>query len=220
LNPFISGLLILIIVAGIYFEMQSPGLGFAGLAALVALILYLVPYYLNGLAENWEIIAFFIGIILIAFEIFVIPGFGIAGISGIVLAVSSLVLIMLNNDAFDFEFVRMNDVLVAVAAAMGGLLGGGILLFVLGANMTGTRLYKRVALTDTQDRSKGYVSNPITEDLKGKSGTAYTVLRPSGKVIINGKMYDAYTRGDFIEKGETVEVVSDEGSTLKVKSLA
>ncbi len=84
LNPFISGILILVILAGIYFEMQAPGLGFAGLAALVALILYLVPYYLNGLAENWEIIALFIGLALIAVEIFVLPGFGIAGISGII----------------------------------------------------------------------------------------------------------------------------------------
>src|SRR5690606_30560009 len=47
LNPFISGLLILIIIGGIYFEMQTPGVGFPGFTALVALILYLVPYYLN-----------------------------------------------------------------------------------------------------------------------------------------------------------------------------
>ncbi|HEU5145687.1 MAG TPA: ATP-dependent Clp protease proteolytic subunit, partial [Chryseosolibacter sp.] len=66
LNPVISSILILIIIAGIYFEMQTPGMGFAGLAALVALIIYLVPYYLNGLAANWEIIAFFIGLALIA----------------------------------------------------------------------------------------------------------------------------------------------------------
>jgi membrane-bound serine protease (ClpP class) len=124
---------------------------------------------------------------------------------------------MLNNDAFDFEFVRMNDVLVALAAAMGGLLGGVILLFVAGANLQGTRLYKRVALTDTQASSKGYISNPWDEALKGKTGIAQTVLRPSGKVIIGGKMYDAYTRGDYIEKGETIEVISDEGSSLKVK---
>src|SRR5688572_19285205 len=110
LNPFISGVLILIILGGIYFEMQTPGMGFAGLAALVALILYLVPYYLNGLAENWEIIMFFVGLALIAVEIFVLPGFGIAGISGITLTVGALVLIMLNNNAFDFEFVAMNDI--------------------------------------------------------------------------------------------------------------
>jgi membrane-bound serine protease (ClpP class) len=221
LNPFISGILILIIIAGIYFEMQAPGLGFAGLAALVALILYLIPYYLNGLAENWEIIAFFIGIILIALEVFVIPGFGIAGISGIVITVGSLVLIMVNNDAFDFEFVRMNDLLLALAASLGGMLGGGILLFVLGSRLSGTRFYSRVALTDTQDSSKGYTSNVLVkESLKGKSGVAQTVLRPSGKIIIDGKLYDAYTRGDFIEKGQAVEVISDEGSALKVKQVS
>jgi membrane-bound serine protease (ClpP class) len=220
LNPFISGILILIIIAGIYFEMQAPGLGFAGLAALVALILYLIPYYLNGLAENWEIIAFFIGIVLIAFEIFVIPGFGVAGIAGIIVTVGSLVLIMINNDAFDFEFVRMNDILLALAAALGGMLGGGILLFVLGSKLAGTRFYSRVVLTDTQDSSKGYTSNVLVkESLRGKSGVAQTVLRPSGKVIIDGKMYDAYTRGDFIEKGQPIEVISDEGSALKVKII-
>lgn len=217
INPFISGILILIIIAGIYFEMQAPGLGFAGLAALVALILYLVPYYLNGLAANWEIIAFFIGIVLIGFEIFVIPGFGVAGVSGIVITIMSLVLIMINNDAFDFEFVRMNDILIALAAAIGGMLGGGVLLFVLGANLDKTPFYKRVALTDTQDSKKGFVSNPILESLVGKTGIAHTVLRPAGKVLIEGKTYDASTRGDYIEKGQPIEVISDEGSSLKVK---
>jgi membrane-bound serine protease (ClpP class) len=208
-----------VIIAGIYFEMQTPGIGFAGLAALVALVLYLVPYYLNGLAENWEIIAFFIGIILIGLEIFVIPGFGITGVSGIIMVVGSLVLIMINNDAFDFGFVRMNDILVALAAALGGLLGGGVLLFVLGARIADTAIYKKVALTDTQDSKQGYTSAAVRGSLMGKKGVTHTVLRPSGKVLIDEIVYDAYTRGDFIEKGQTVEVISDEGTTLKVKSF-
>ena len=217
INPFISGILILVIIGGIYFEMQHPGLGFAGLAALVALILYLVPYYLNGLAENWEIIAFFVGIILIALEIFVIPGFGVAGISGIILAVGSLILIMLNNQNFDFEFVPMNDILLATSAAMGGLLGAGILFFVVGSRLPGTRFYSKIALTDTQDSKKGYTSSFIKDSMVGRHGTAHTVLRPSGKVLIDEILYDAYTRGDFIEKGQEIEVVSDEGTSLKVK---
>jgi membrane-bound serine protease (ClpP class) len=217
INPFISGILILIIIAGIYFEMQHPGLGFAGLAALVALVFYLVPYYLNGLAENWEILTFFFGIILIAIEVFVIPGFGVTGIAGIILTLGSLVLIMVNNQAFDFGFVSMNQLLIAVTAAMGGLFGGIILLFVLGANLDKTPMYKKVALTTTQQRSAGYVSNPMNIGLVGEHGIAHTVLRPSGKVEINGKIYDAYTRGDFIEKGQPVEVISDEGPALKVK---
>ncbi|MEO1099297.1 MAG: nodulation protein NfeD, partial [Bacteroidota bacterium] len=75
LNPFISGILILVIIGGIWFELQTPGVGFPIAAAILAAILYFVPYYMNGLAENWEIIAFFLGIILIAVEVFVIPGF-------------------------------------------------------------------------------------------------------------------------------------------------
>ncbi|MEP2024640.1 MAG: nodulation protein NfeD, partial [Reichenbachiella sp.] len=55
INPFVSGILILIILGGIYFELQTPGVGFPILAALIAIILYFTPYYLNGLAENWEI---------------------------------------------------------------------------------------------------------------------------------------------------------------------
>lgn len=220
LNPFISSILILVIIAGIYFEMQTPGMGFAGLAALVALIIYLVPYYLNGLAANWEILAFFVGLGLIAVEIFVLPGFGIAGISGIVLTIGSLFLIMINNNAFDFEFVPMNDLLYALAAALGGTLGGMILLLVGGSKLPDTQFFKRIALTDTQNRSDGYVSFHVPQSLLGRTGTAETVLRPSGKVLIDGKMYDAYTRGDYIQKGQTVEVISEEGSSLKVKLVS
>jgi membrane-bound serine protease (ClpP class) len=217
LNPFVSSILILVIIAGIYFEMQTPGMGFAGLAALIALILYLVPYYLNGLADNWEIIAFFAGLALIAVEIFVLPGFGVAGISGIIMTVGSLFLIMLNNDAFDFQFVPANEMLYALAAALGGSLGGMILLLVGGSKLPETRFFKHIALTDTQNRTDGYVSFRYTESLLGKIGTAETVLRPSGKIIIDGKLYDASTRGDYIQKGQAVEVISEDGPSLKVK---
>jgi len=220
MNPFISGILILVIIAGIYFEMQAPGLSFAGLAALVALILYLVPYYLNGLAENWEIIAFFIGIVLIGLEIFVIPGFGVAGISGIILTIGSLILIMVNNDAFDFEFVSGNDLFIAAAATVGGLFAGIILLFVIGSRLSGNGRFSRMALTTTQDSKLGYTASVTRGIMMGKKGVAHTVLRPSGKVMIDDIVYDAFTRGEYVEKGQEIEVVSDEGTTLKVRSTS
>lgn len=217
LNPFISGLLILIIIGGIYFELQTPGVGFPILAAAVALVLYLVPYYLNGLAENWEIIALFCGLALIAVEIFVLPGFGVAGIAGISLTVMSLILIMINNDAFNFDFVPSNDLLYAVAATFGGILGGIILLFVGGSRLHETRFFKRIALTDTQEREKGFTVSAAEQSMKGKTGIAHTVLRPSGKVLIDGQIYDAYTRGEYIEKGDAIVVLDDETTSLRVK---
>lgn len=219
LNPFISGILILIIIGGIYFELQTPGVGFPIFAAGVALILYLVPYYLNGLAENWEIIALFAGLALIGVEIFVLPGFGVAGIAGISLTVISLILIMINNDAFDFKFVPANDLLYAVAATFGGMLGGIILLFAGGARFSNSKFFKRIALTDTQEREQGFTVSASTISLKGKQGTAHTVLRPGGKVMIDGQLYDAFTRGEFLEKGDTIEVLDDETTSLRVKKV-
>jgi membrane-bound serine protease (ClpP class) len=217
LNPFISGLLILIIIAGIYFEMQAPGMGFPSIAALVALILYLVPYYLNGLAAYWEIIVLFLGLTLIFLEVFVIPGFGVAGIAGTIMTVSSLVLIMLNNDFFNFDFVPFGDVVVAFFATIGGLAGGLLLLFFGGAKLSNTKAFQRIALTDSQNRSEGFTVNFQSETMKGKRGVAHTVLRPSGKIMIDSQIYDAFTRGEYIERGDAIEVIGTEGVTLKVR---
>ncbi|MBP9925298.1 MAG: nodulation protein NfeD [Cyclobacteriaceae bacterium] len=219
LNPFISGILILVIIGGLYFELQTPGVGFPLIAAITALALYLVPYYLNGLADYWEIIALFIGVLLIAAEIFVIPGFGIAGIAGISLTVISLILIMLNNDFFNFEFVPLENIIAASFAMIGGLVGGGLLLFFGGARFTKTKAFQRMALTETQQVSDGYTVNSFNSNLLGKVGKAHTILRPSGKVLIDDEVYDAFTRGDFVEQGDTIEVIGTEGVTLKVKKV-
>lgn len=217
LNPFISGLLILVIIGGIYFELQTPGIGFALFAAVTALVLYLIPYYLNGLAEYWEIIALFIGVILIIAEIFILPGFGVAGVLGITLTVVSLILIMLNNDFFNFEFVPLGDIVVATIVAFGGLTGGMVVLFFGGSRIMQSKAFQRMALTETQESSKGFSVNTYSESMNGKTGTAYTVLRPSGKVMIGDQLFDAFTRGDYVEKGEPIVVIESEGVTLKVK---
>ncbi len=219
LNPFVSGILILVIVGGIYFELQTPGVGFPILASVIAMIFYFTPYYLNGLAANWEIAMFFVGIILIALEVFVIPGFGVAGVLGLLFTLGSLILVMLNNDNLDFDFVGLNDVFMATSAAMIGLLGGFVVMFIGGVKLTESRFFKRIALVDTQESSDGYTSNPYEASMIGKKGKTFTILRPSGKIVIEDEMYDAYTRGGYIEKDEEVEVIDQEGTSLKVKKV-
>ena len=49
LNPIVSSILILLIMGGLYFELQTPGVGFPIIASIIALILYLTPYYLLSL---------------------------------------------------------------------------------------------------------------------------------------------------------------------------
>jgi membrane-bound serine protease (ClpP class) len=219
LNPFISGILILVILGGLYFEFQAPGTVFPIAASIVALLLYLVPYYLNGLAEYWEILALMVGIILLIVEIFVLPGFGVAGILGISFTVTALILIMLNNDFFNFEFVPLGDIIKASFAAVGGITGGILLLFFGGAKLSQSKAFKRIALTDTQESSQGFSVNVLSKELIGKKGVAHTVLRPSGKVLVDDQVFDAFTRGDYIERGEEIVIVEMEGVTLKVKRV-
>ena len=137
-----------------------------------------------------------------------------------VLTSGSLILMMLNNDVFDFSLVPWDNIMIATFTTLAGLLGGFIVMFIGGVRLANTRFFNRVALVDTQDRSEGYTSSFLVEDkLVGKEGTAYTILRPSGKVEIDGEVFDAYTRGSYIKKDEKVKVVSDEGTSLKVKKI-
>ena len=218
INPFLSGILILVIIGGIYFELQTPGVGFPILASLIAFIFYFVPYYLNGLAANWELVVFIVGIILLALEIFIIPGFGIAGVTGLIFMFGSLVLVMLNNDIFDFTFVNEEAIIKAVIATLLGMLGSVGLLVFGGFQFTKSKAFNSLSLDTVQNTKEGFTSK-VHHNMVGKKGEAQTVLRPSGIVVIDGVTYDAHSRGNYIEPGVKIEVTNDEGSSLLVKPV-
>lgn len=217
LNPVVSGLLILVITGGIFFELQTPGVGFPLAAAGLALILYTTPYYLNGLAENWEIAMFFVGLALIALEVFVIPGFGVAGIAGIICTVGALIFFMIANDSFNFDNVPTGDFTQAITVVAVGIFGAIILLFVLGYRFMSSKFFSKVALVGTQRKEEGYTSTNYAPNLVDKEGVTVTILRPSGRIEIENEIYDAYTRGEFIDRGEKVMVTSNQGTSLQVK---
>lgn len=218
LSPYLSGILLMIIIGGIYFELQTPGVGFPILAAITAAILYFVPYYLTGLADNWELVLFVVGLLLIALEVAVIPGFGLAGITGMAFTFSALVLVMINNDMFDFTYVPIDNILTSVTTVMTAMLGSFIIMFFGGVRLTNSRFFNRVALTTTQEKSEGYTA-VFHDSMVGKEGIVHTVLRPSGKVMIDDALYDALTRGGYLDKGENVRVISEEGNALVVRKI-
>jgi membrane-bound serine protease (ClpP class) len=219
MNPVLRGLLLLLIIGGIYFELQAPGVGLPLITAIVGIVLYFVPSYLNGLAENWEILIFFIGAVLLILEIAVIPGFGIAGLSGLILIVSSLILVALNNSSFDFTFVQDGDIYITSGTVLFSFTAGIVLAFVAGNQFMKSALFNKISVQETFAASEGYTSNFNTGSLIGKQGTSYSVLRPSGKVMIDGIVYDAYSRGEFIEEKKNIEVIEQVGSSLKVKEI-
>ena len=53
----------------------------------------------------------------------------------------------------------------------------------------------------------------------GKEGTAHSVLRPAGKVLIEDDIYDATALTGFIDKGSSVRVVKYETGQLFVVKI-
>ena len=125
---------------------------------------------------------------------------------------------MIDNDGFNFDLVNPDLVFRAIATTLAGLMGSIIVLFMGGARLSNSNVFKRVALQDIQDSDDGFTSTTYANDLLKKTGKSYSILRPSGKVMIDGEMYDAYTRGEYIEKDTPIVVISTEGTSLKVKS--
>ena len=213
LSPMLQSLLIMLIIGGIYFEMQTPGIGFPLATSVVAAVLYFAPLYIDGLAQSMEILAFLLGLLLLLVEIFVIPGFGIAGISGLVLIVGGLTLSLLGNQDFDFQQVSAAD---SGRAALTVLLGLGIgfaLILWLSHKIGSKGPLRRMALNTDLGEA---ISSPTHPELIGKEGIAQTVLRPSGKVWIEGKVYDGISESGFVEKGEPIVVVKSENAQLYV----
>ncbi|HEC63185.1 MAG TPA: hypothetical protein ENI38_02175, partial [Candidatus Acetothermia bacterium] len=86
-RPEIAGLLILVALVGLIWELLAPGFGIPGLVGLSALGLFFWAHFLVGLA-GWESILFLLGgLVAILLEIFVFTAtdFGLAGLAGLVL---------------------------------------------------------------------------------------------------------------------------------------
>jgi membrane-bound serine protease (ClpP class) len=218
LNPVVQGILIVVMIGGIYYELQAPGLGFPIIAAITAALLYFAPLYAEGLAQHWEILLFVAGLVLLILEIFVVPGFGVTGISGIILIIAGLSLSLIDNVNFKLEgagnLAQVTKALLTVFISVS-------IAFILA--LAGTKRFafskavRGLTLDTVQDHRQGYISIDASQkEMIGRTGIAYTVLRPSGLIKIDEELYDAKAEIGYIEKGENVKVVRDEAGQLYV----
>jgi membrane-bound serine protease (ClpP class) len=220
IHPLVRGVLIMIIIGGIYFELQSPGIGFALIASIVAALLYFAPLYLEGMAEHWELIVFIAGVILIMVEIFAIPGFGVAGVVGIIAVVTGLTLSLVDNVVFkDPEFTGegLGLLMKSLSLVLVSILLGIIISLWATRKLLTTTAFGHLSLKSEQRMDEGYIGVETQQrSLVGETGIAHTVLRPSGKVKIGEKLYDAKSEYGLIEKGRQVRVIRYETGQIYV----
>ncbi|MBT6235874.1 MAG: nodulation protein NfeD [Bacteroidetes bacterium] len=219
-NPALRSILILVMMGGIYFELQTPGVGFPLVASILAAVGYFAPLYIEGLAENWEILVFFIGVVLIIVEVFIIPGFGVAGVSGILLMLSGLVLTMVRNIHFDFEGIPTTEWNNALASVLFAMIGLGVVFYFFSTHLINSKFFQRIVLSDVIDAKVPIQGEQAASSAAiGSTGTTHTALRPMGKIRINGTTFEAKTYGEMIDQGAEIKVLSIENGYLIVSTL-
>jgi membrane-bound serine protease (ClpP class) len=222
LNPIVNSILIFIIIGGLYFEFKAPGLGIPILISLMGAILFFAPLMIDGTANVWEILLFVAGVILLILEIFVIPGFGVVGIAGIICIVSGLTFSLLGFDGLNFEWNSIAGdllaqaffrVMVIISIAFTGI-------FFFGQSLINLPGFNKLVLKNNQESKDGFtIKKNNLDELIGKSGIVLKQLRPSGKIIIEGNIYDAISITNMVEIESTVKVIAVEGNNLKVSNL-
>lgn len=214
-NPIISSILIMIGFFGLMAEIKTPGWGLPGTAGLIALILFFGSSYILQLASMLEILLFVLGLVLLLAEIFIIPGFGVTGVSGIALILVSIFLALLGSDPFlDMKTVSMAIIQLSVSlvAALTGI-------FLLAKFLPKSTAFSRLVLAETQTADKGFVSFPSDTNLIGKTGIAYTTLRPGGTALIDDRKVDVVADSEYIEKDKKIKVIRVEGIKVVVTAV-
>ena len=218
-SPVLQSILMLMMMGGLYFELQTPGVGFAGLMAGLGAALFFAPHYMLGLVESWEVVLFGIGILLLIAEIFVIPGFGIAGIGGLILVIGSLFASLIGN--VGLALPDQSAITPALATMAVTLVLMVILVSTMVRYLPSNQRFNRLVLAPELSSADGYVATETDESLMGAVGKALTPLRPSGTIQImdTGERVDVITAGEFILSGSVVRVVDVRGSRVEVRQV-
>jgi membrane-bound serine protease (ClpP class) len=212
-HPIISGLLLTMGLLGLMTEVLTAGWGIPGTLGLIALVLYFGSHFMVGLAGVQELLMMMIGLVLILLEAFVMPGFGIAGIVGIGCLIGGIILSMLGR------FPTSADISYAVWITIGALVVATIGAFVLLKRLEKRPFWSKISLPLTEDKGSGFVSSDQKPELVGQLGTAITDLRPTGTGLFNKRRLDVITNGDYIDAGEAIRIIKDEGYRIIVERV-
>lgn len=214
----VQAVLIMLILGGIYMEMHTGGIGFAGGVAFVAAALYFLPWIVAGTIAPWVLILFICGLVLLALELFVIPGFGVCGIAGIAAILASLAGALLCEGSWEASIG--NDIARAIVVTLSGVILAVVAVWYL-TSKHGPKCVRRVSELQTELRdSDGYIGvDTYQRHFVGQTATTVTDMRPCGKITIGDHEFDAVSLSGYIDAHRQVKVVKFENAQLYVKHI-
>jgi len=191
-NPNIAYILLMIGLAGLYFELSQPGAILPGVIGAISLIMAL--YALQTLPVNFAgVLLILLAVIFFILEISVVS-YGMLSIAGAVsLLLGSLMLFRVPGESTRIAY----SVLIPTVLTVSGFF---------------------VAVTSLAVRAHRISPQTGTEALVGMVGEVTRDLTPEGKVFVSGELWNAVA-DETIPAGRKVEVVSVDSLKLKVKRI-
>jgi membrane-bound serine protease (ClpP class) len=191
-DPNITIFLLLLGIAGLYFELTTPGAIFPGVAGAISLLLG--AYALQMLSVNVTgILLMLLALIFFTLEIFVVS-------SG-VLAIAGLVSLFIGS------------VMVFNAPEIGMTINWWIFLPLFLSFSAGVLLLVFVVVRSTRQRALSGLESLV--GVRAEVVTGIDAGRP-GKVFVHGELWNA-SGSEVLAKGTEVTVTGVEGMMLKVK---
>ncbi|UCE99163.1 MAG: hypothetical protein JSV82_08290 [Planctomycetota bacterium] len=229
-SPAVMGVLIMLALLGVYIEFNTPGVGLAGLVAVICFAIIIGSKYLVGMANWVEVALFVVGVLLLLVEIFVLPGFGIAGFMGIMCILAGLFGMLIKNPPDKLPWPQTQPdwqiFIDGIWALSLGFVGFIILAWLLTKYLPKLQFLSGLILVPAAAKRGGEMEVSMTAppesrtmDLNlGDIGEVVSTLRPAGKAKFDEKIVDCVAQAEFLEKGTKVEIAEIHGNRVIVKS--
>ncbi|MDD5724316.1 MAG: nodulation protein NfeD, partial [Syntrophales bacterium] len=191
-NPNIAYLLMMIGLAGLYFEFAHPGAILPGVVGGISLILAF--FAMQTLPVNYAGVALILfGIILFIAEIKIVSH-GMLSVAGVIsLALGSVMLF--DSSAPDLR------------------VSFGVMIPTIGV----VSLFFVAVVSLAVKAQRGKPSTGV-EGMIGREGTALTFVHTDGKVLVRGEYWNAFS-GEPIEEGVGVRTIGVKGLKLEVEKI-
>ena len=224
---WVTGLLFVIGLVGLLYELCAPGTCIGGLTALLCFALFYWSRFLCGTSGLLELVLFGAGVLFLAVEIFVLPGFGVAGVGGIILIVISLILacqsFIIPETTHDWKTLLSSTVLV-----LSSCLVFSVVAVVMTRYFHNIPVLNRMVLAppSADHGADGKTSAGVKGSDKtaepavaiGSVGRAESPLRPIGRGRFGNVFVDVVCEGDYIPKGASIRVTEIAGHKIVVEA--
>ena len=219
-SGWVTGLLLLLGLIGLYIEFTAPGTGIGGLLAAACFALLFWSHFLGGTAGWLQVVLFLLGVGFIMVELFILPGTMVAGVAGVVLLLISVVMVtqgFLVPETARQLHTLSNTLVMVLVSCVTFLIAAVVISRRLGA----LPVLNRLTLAPPEAGEIGGLAEagaePFASVQAGDLGIAHSALRPGGKARFGDRYVDVMTQGDFLPRGSRIRIVRVIGNQVVVE---